>query len=329
MKKCQNCGTKNDDFAKQCNFCEALLPETKVNEIKKSNYVHNETAEKKKAKNSKIIAGVVISLVVCNLALLLTLVFSGNGESKNSKLVGMITDSVKSDSQLSGTLKGASIDIAFTASFKEDHVIVSLSGCEYDSMFISKDAMILERDRENDRKTLEVTKDMELYKLQTAYATLKNASESEKNVLDFDTSDIKNTFLPPIKNALGDDFDKTFIEENFVSAIGSVLMILDNDPDLEAFMGIKLKGDVENAEIPFDFSSYNLQNEALSKLKKSFKNQSDYDKINQTLKDAKSTVKSFYKANGSITTENGKIKSASAEIVYEGVKFQLTVETMQ
>ena len=66
-----------------------------------------------------------------------------------------------------------------------------------------------------------------------------------------------------IKEHLVDDFDNTFIEDNFISGIASALMTFENDNYLNSFLGITLSGDIKNSEIQFDISSYALQNHML------------------------------------------------------------------
>ena len=167
-----------------------------------------------------------------------------------------------------------------------------------------------------------VTKDMEEYNLYIAYLLL---TSTEKSPLELKTKDIETSILPIVKDKMTNNFDNTFIKDNFVSGISSALMTLENDVHLKDYLGITLPDDVNNAEIPFDIASYNLQNHVLSQFKKSFKNQTDYDTINQLLKDSKSKVKDDYKAKGTIKTENGKLKSASAKITYGGESYQLNI----
>jgi hypothetical protein len=102
-------------------------------------------------------------------------------------------------------------------------------------------------------------------------------------------------------------------------------MTFENDIYLRDYMGITLPDDVENAKIDFNIASYDLQNHILSQFKKAYKNSSDYDTVNQTLKDSKSKVKKKYGAKGYFTTENGELKSASADIIYKGVSYKLNI----
>jgi hypothetical protein len=121
------------------------------------------------------------------------------------------------------------------------------------------------------------------------------------------------------------NFDQIFIEDNFAGSISSALITFENDIYLRDYMGITLPDDVENAKIDFNIVTYDLQNHMLSQFKKAYKNSSDYDTVNQTLKDAKSKVKKKYGANGSFNTENGELKSVSTNIIYKGVSYKLNI----
>ncbi len=324
MKKCPNCGTKNADSSKQCNFChENLLDEQPITTPKKeADYIHNEAAEKKKAKTRKTIIAISSILVVAALVGILAVVFSGDKTTKSQELVSMMDSVLKTENTFSGTIKGDDVDISFVATVKPDNIIISLNGYKNDFIYLSKEGMILKTDRVEDRRETTVTKDMEEYNLYIAYLLL---TSSEKSPLELKTKDIETSILPIVKDKMIDNFDNTFIKDNFVSGISSALMTLENEVYLKDYLGITLPDDVKNAEIPFDIASYNLQNHVLSQFKKSFKNQTEYETINQLLKDSKSNVKDDYKAKGTIITENGKLKSASAKITYGGESYQLNI----
>jgi hypothetical protein len=324
MKKCPNCGTKNSDSAKQCNFChENLQDEQPITTPKKgTEYVHNEAAEKKKAKKRKIILALVSIIVVAALVGLLITVFSGSEESKSKALSSIISKSFTESNEFSGTIKGENLDISFSATVTPDSITVIMNGGKYDSLYISKDGMILKIDKENEKSELTVTPDMEEYNLYVSYLLL---TASDKNPLTLDTKDIKKHILPIVKEHMISNFDQIFIEDNFAGSISSALMTFENDIYLRDYMGITLPDDVENAKIDFNIASYDLQNHMLSQFKKAYKNSSDYDTVNQTLKDAKSKVKKKYGANGSFNTENGELKSVSTDIIYKGVSYKLNI----
>ena len=325
MKICPNCGTKNSDSAKQCNFCDTHFPEAEVKAKKESEYVHDHATEKKKAKTSKLIIALVVVLVIAALAGILAVVFSGDETSKSEELAGMLIDAFTEDGNFVGTLKGKNADISFSGNITSDGITVLFTGGKYDALFISKNGMVFETDRETEKNTTEVTPDMEAYKLYVAYLTVLNAKTSEKNILQYDTNNIKSLLLPIIKEHLVENLDDTFIEDNFTSGIASTLMTFENDNYLSSFCGMKLSGDVGNSEISFNVSSYDLQNHILSQFKKAYKNSADYDEINQLLKDAKSYVKNSYGASGTIKTENGKLKSASTNLMYNGYSYTLNL----
>jgi hypothetical protein len=325
MKICPNCGTKNSDSARQCNFCDTHFPETEAKTKKEAEYVHDHETEKKKAKTSKLIIALVAILVIAALAGILAVVFSDDKTSKSEELAGMLIDAFTENGSFTGTLKGKNADISFSGSITSDGVTVLFTGGKYDSLFISKNGMVLETDRETEKNTTEVTSDMEAYKLYVAYLTLLNVKNSVKNILKYDTNNIKSSLIPVIKEHLVENFDDKFIEDNFISGIASALMTFENDNHLSSLCGIKLSGDVGNSEISFNVASYDLQNHMLSQFKKAYKNSADYDEINQLLKDSKSHVKNSYGASGTIKTENGKLKSSSTNLMYNGYSYTLNL----
>ncbi len=323
MKKCPNCGTKNADSAKHCNFCDTHFSESETVIKKETTYIHDSQTERKKAQKRKLIITFVSVLVVSALVSLLIVVFSNHGESNSQKLASLLTKSITQENTFSGTLKGANVDISFKANVTKESITVLLNGGKYDSLIISKEGMVLETDRESGRSSLKVTPDMEEYKLYVAYLLL---TASEKNPLTLETNDIKNHILPIVKEHIIKDFDNIFIEDNFISGISSALMTFENQVYLKDYLGITLPDDVENAKFDFNVMSYNLQNHILSQFKKSSKNSADYEKINQELKKAKSKVKDNYGAKGYFTTESEKLKSASADIIYNGSSYKLQIE---
>lgn len=322
MKICPNCGTKNSDSAKHCNFCDTHFTEPESQAVKETNYVHDVKAEKKKSKNRKILVILAVILVIAALGGILAVTFSGSKVSKSTELASIIASAFTEENTFSGTLKGNGKEISFSATVTKDSIIVLIVGGEYDGIIISKDGMVLETDRESGRFEVAVTKDMEEYKLYTAYLLLTSASPSP---LSLQTNEIKNNVLPIVKDHVISNFDETFIEDNFISSISSVLMIPENDNYLNSLFGTSLPEDVKNCTIDFNVSSYDLQNQVLSQFKKAYKNSADYDEINQALKEAKSTVKKSYKANGSFIVENGKLKSAQSELIYKGASYTLNV----
>ena len=324
MKKCPNCGTKNSDSAKHCNFCNTHFPEAEQTIKKETNYVHNSEAEKRKAKNRKIIVFVVIALVISVLSVLLSVVFSSDKTTPNEEMAGMLIDAfTPSDDgtakKISGTISGKNYNQAFEVEIFKDKTVLNLGE---DAVLTFSDNGLLIK---NGTSESYATADSNEYKLYIAYLTLNNISSSNKNVLKYETEDIKNVFLPVVKNNLLKNFNETFIEENFISAISSVLMTFESTPELKTYFGITLPDDVNNAEISFDVSSYSFQNHTLSQFKKTYINSADYEAVNQILKDAKNDVKNSYGAKGSFKTENGKLVSASADIMYNGYAYNLSL----
>ncbi len=320
MKKCPNCGTKNADSSKQCNFCHTNFPDEPISAPKKeADYVHNEAIEKKKAKSRKTIIAISSILVVAALIGILAVVFSGDETTRSQELASMISSVLKTENTFSGTIKGEGIDISFEATIKKDYAIFMISGCEFDSILFSKDKAVIKNNGEEEKT---ITEDMEEYKLYVAYLLL---TASEKSPLELKTNDIKNDILPIAKEHIITDFNNTFIEDNFISGISSALMTFENEVYLKDYCGVTLPDDVKNAEISFDIASYNLQNHILSQFKKSFKNVNNYDIINQELKQNKQNVKDNYSAKGSVVTKDGKFDSASANIVYKGKSYTLNI----
>ncbi len=325
MKKCPNCGTKNSDSAKQCNFCDTHFPEAEPKDRKEAEYVHNSEAEKKKAKSRRILISVVIAFVVLALVGLLFVVFSSSDKMTANEETAEILMNAFSPSddgevkEINGTISGKNYNSTFKVEISKDKTVVSIG--ENSSLTFSDKGLLIKKDGIESYATA----DSEEYKLYIAYLTLKNIAESDKNVLKYETEDIKKVFLPIIKDNLLKNFETAFIEENFISAISSVLMTFESTPDLQTYFGITLPEDVKNAEIPFDVSAYSFQNHVLSQFKKAYKNVADYDTVNQILKDAKNDVKNSYGSKGSFKTENGKLISASANIMYDGYAYTLSL----
>lgn len=323
MKICPNCGTKNSDSAKHCNFCDATFPQAESPQKRETNYTHDSQTEKKKANKRKFLIALSAILVFCALLGILKIVFSGDKTSKSEELVTILSNAITEEGKFSGSLKTDSAEIIFEATVTKNSITVLMNGGKYDSMFISKEGMVLEIHRQDERNTINVTPDMEEYKLYVAYLL---ATAVDFPPLAVKTEDIENKILPIVKDHIITDFDKKFIKDNFTSGISSLFLTLENDNRLDKLFGMKLPSDVKNSEIAFNISSYDLQNHVLGQFKKSYINAEDYDEINDVLKGAKSKVNKNYKADGTLTTENGKLKSAKANIVYSGRAYTLNID---
>ncbi len=319
MKQCQNCGTKNADSSKQCNFCNATLSEKEACLPKENNYVHDEKTEKKKVKRKKMWFVIIGVLILSALVCIFIAVFSAEKTVKGEEIYSAVTSAFSDGNKFSGTLKGKGTDISFEGTISGKTITVTLSGGDYSSVIFSEEGMILTKDG-NETKA---DKSMDCYKLYTAYLLL---TSTDKSPFEFKTDDIKGNILPIVKEQIFTEFDEKFIEDNFTGAIAKTVSFFENDTNLETYLNISFPEDVKNGEFSFNISTYDLQNELLKQFKNAFINSADYDKVNQDLKDSKSDINKKYGAEGSFTVEDGMLKTANCDLKYDGVSYNLSFQ---
>jgi hypothetical protein len=319
MKRCQNCGTKNADSAKQCNFCDTAFPEISTAEKEKKHFNHNEAKEKKNAKKRIFAISAICALLLCGIACVLIFVFSTQQPSKAETLYDVISKAVREEMTYVGTLEGEE-KVNFTIAVKENEILFSFDSGEYETALFSKDGLVLKKGEQ----IIPADKSTGIYRLYTDYLIL---TSTEKNLFSAGTADFKEAVLPQIQQHITPNFHTFFHEDAFSEALCAIFATLKDEEHLRTYTNISFPQDVNNGEITFDLKSYDLQNFVLSQLKQSFKSSAEYDEINQRLKDAKSNVKSDFKAKGTLKTKEGSVETFSAEIKYNGQKYKLSIET--